>query len=537
METSNSPQAESEQDQQEPRRLEDILSRAKSWRVQRLAMRETMLAAPSVGERALPWLMIVIESCCIVIGLIGLASLGIGGNELIVPLWTPFLLIGVTYGVVTRLSKSEQTQKKGLGMVGGIVATLLLLFICWARFYSSAGFFLDPRWLLSLISDLLFLNGQAFLILFICLCSALMIWQAIRLSSQVVEPSQCIRLLVTGLVVLGLVILIRLATPENPSLAYANLLLLFMIPIYISLSLGAHALAHIILLRRFHPDGLDGSEASQEGSLVVAMGIWGLLLVAFALIIASVISPDFLVLLQHLLVMLGTIYTWLVDRLVDLLTLLVSPIIWLLSFFHLQINPQPVRPLRGSRYIPTHKPTPPDFGFLVLFSKIFIIVMIVLVVVMIVWLLKGVKRRVSGQKRAQDVHESVWSWALFRKQLRLLFLALFGRFFRRRNTGIETAKVDDLRVLEPAVRNIREIYRALLKRAASLGLPRHVSETPDEFHERLRTRTPEAEEGLTTITRAYLETRYGGAVPDSDEVARVRQEWLTVEQQWRNVKS
>ena len=38
---------------------------------------------------------------------------------------------------------------------------------------------------------------------------------------------------------------------------------------------------------------------------------------------------------------------------------------------------------------------------------------------------------------------------------------------------------------------------------------------------------------IVAVTDAYTATRYGGIVPNEAEVTRVRQEWTTLEQKWR----
>ena len=65
------------------------------------------------------------------------------------------------------------------------------------------------------------------------------------------------------------------------------------------------------------------------------------------------------------------------------------------------------------------------------------------------------------------------------------------------------------------------------------GYPRNKNETPYEFQQRLDEKFPLAEPQLVAVTDAYTATRYGGIVPNEAEVTRVRQEWTTLEQKWR----
>jgi len=71
-----------------------------------------------------------------------------------------------------------------------------------------------------------------------------------------------------------------------------------------------------------------------------------------------------------------------------------------------------------------------------------------------------------------------------------------------------------------------------LKRAAGRGYSRLRIETPYEFQHRLDERTPLASPHIAPVTDVYTAIRYGDIVPDEAEVARVRQAWLALEQQW-----
>jgi hypothetical protein len=82
----------------------------------------------------------------------------------------------------------------------------------------------------------------------------------------------------------------------------------------------------------------------------------------------------------------------------------------------------------------------------------------------------------------------------------------------------------------PTTRSIRELYRALLRWAASRGYARKKYETPYEFQQRLHEHFPQTEPELGVVTEVYTATRYGEVVPDEDEVDRVRQMWMNLQQ-------
>jgi len=145
--------------------------------------------------------------------------------------------------------------------------------------------------------------------------------------------------------------------------------------------------------------------------------------------------------------------------------------------------------------------------------------------------------RIIANRRVEELRESLWSWTLFWAQLKALLLSLFRRFFPQRATREEGQASTEAIDTEPTARNIREIYRALLKRAAARGYPRRKDETPYEFRQRLDEKTPLAEPQLTVVTEAYTATRYGAIVPGEAAVAHIQQEWAALEQKWRETRS
>jgi len=68
------------------------------------------------------------------------------------------------------------------------------------------------------------------------------------------------------------------------------------------------------------------------------------------------------------------------------------------------------------------------------------------------------------QPRVEELRESLWSWTLFWAQSKALLLSSFAVFFPQRATREEEQASTEAIETEPTARNIREIYRALLKR-------------------------------------------------------------------------
>ncbi len=95
-----------------------------------------------------------------------------------------------------------------------------------------------------------------------------------------------------------------------------------------------------------------------------------------------------------------------------------------------------------------------------------------------------------------------------------------GRWLARwRRTGTAEA---------PEVWAVRHIYAKVLARMANQGWPRAEAQTPHEYLETLGSAAPHLRADLALITEAYVEVRYGAAIPPSDQLAAVRDGWRRV---------
>lgn len=150
---------------------------------------------------------------------------------------------------------------------------------------------------------------------------------------------------------------------------------------------------------------------------------------------------------------------------------------------------------------------------------------------------RATRKRAAGQGISlvgDETRESLWNWSLFLAQLKAILLAMLMRakLFRRSAASEGQPAIDDLHLAESAVRSIREVYRALLKRAASLGHLRGQDETPYEFWRRLERQQTLTGPELEQITRAYVLARYSGTRPGEGEVVRVKQLWGELKHKW-----
>ncbi len=502
----------------------------------------------SIGEFLLPFLLGAMESCWIVAILIGLASAGIfESSEPLVPLWAPFtIIIGSLllfhYLGLRTVKKASSHPGEDLKIATpdtflfAILIGVLSIFFVWLHIYAQIAFIFDPKWLSALFNDILLLNGHFYELVCIVGLLFLLGWLGIRLINRQVEPSDIFRGLCLGLGVIIVVIILRTGQASAGVVFHDDAILLLLIPLFLFLSLTAHALARVVFIRQSHPAGLQGSIVAQERAIIGLIGSLGVAFLLIALLIGSTTNPAFLAGVERALASLGVLYNWFVELVATIVVILATPIFWLISFIHPSTqSPKSTNlhrvPVKGKPAI-----IPLDAAFahaiIQILSIVIPILFILLMVMLIRWTLhrRRVRKRVNRQN--QDVHESLWSWSLFWMQFKAILYALLAHLIRRETTTEDVVVVTEEIQAEPAARSIREIYRAFLKKAARRGFPRKRFETPYEFKQRIDEEVPAAEPQLEVITEAYALTRYGGDVPDEAQLELVHRKWIELDQKW-----
>ncbi|HEU5228473.1 MAG TPA: DUF4129 domain-containing protein [Ktedonobacteraceae bacterium] len=505
-----------------------------------LEMSTTYLSAdPSLGERLLPMLFACMEACWLAAILIALADIRAFTTDIpLMPPWTPFVLMVGAVWLTSWLERSSTTDSEAQdgGRIAGLPGSWLiyllvvftLLFVIWSGVYASAFLFFDPSWLLAAIGDLLSFSAAGFHILGLILLSFYCCWRGIRLARSDIAPDRVLRGLRIGIGVILAVVLLHAVSRAS----FANVpILLLLIPLFLFVALTAHALAHILFVRRAHPGGLQGNVISQERALLLAVGVMGIVLLLGTLLVSSFVSPAFLATAQQVLSPLGQVYEAFINVLATVVVFLLTPFFYLFSLiqFHLPTIRRPASPVKQPPV--TRKPggtTPEQVVAAIAILKVILpIVFIALVFFLIWWALR--RRRVVLKRRSEDVAESVWSWDLFWSQLKAFFLALWRRFFPL--PAVQAAQVHEEEIAgTPMVRNIRELYRAMLRWADGQGYPRKKDETPYEFRQRLDERMPLVEPELSSMTEVYAAIRYAGAAPDEADLAQVQKDWQTLQQ-------
>jgi len=506
------------------------------------------VASLSPGERTLPYLLALMETCwvdAIIIGIAGVAQ----PHTFLLPLWVPFVILAGSCWLSNAFAQSRATPRESdratLPLPGTLLVSSLLvgaaLFSLWAGLYASSIAFFDPTWLGNLLGDVFLLGSGAFRILGIIVLLLYFYWRGLRLSRKHLEPGNVFVGIWLGIGVMLAVIVYQAAT-NTSSVDEAMLLLL--IPLFLISALIAHAFAQTAFMRALHRSGLQGSVSLQERALFTVSIAFGTVLFLVSLLVGAIASPAFLVDAQRVLAPVGIAYDWFTRAIAFIMTLIIAPFIWLLQVFHFRLHdpnyqiqtPQVIckkypHAIQCVKKLPP--PQNPSDTLLLSMIKILLPIVIILLIVSIVWLLMRT-RRVKITRRVDEIHESLWSWELFLRQLQSFFRALWLRLFPQRAVEVPgQGSIDDV-ATEPTARSIREVYRAMLRWAADRGYPRKRDETPYEFRLRLHTRLPLTEPELGTVTEAYTAIRYGRVVPSEDEVAHVQQIWSQLRQKSLN---
>ncbi|MBO0777969.1 MAG: DUF4129 domain-containing protein, partial [Ktedonobacteraceae bacterium] len=465
-------------------------------------MSAIQITRSSWGERLLHGLLAAMEACWFVAIVIGLASLGFfGSHDPVLSLWSPFVVLMGSASLVRYLElHSATSEPQGRQLTGAplvyVLLVAVLLLTLWSSIYVQTSAFYDPTWLLVMFNDLLLLAPPAYHTIGVVLLLVYLCWRGLRIGRYDVEPESVYRMLRLGMgIILGVVVIQGLAHGR----ADYSFLLLLLIPLFLSLALITHTLANVVFMRKSNRVQFQGNVRKQERALLFAVGgVCGLLLV-IGLTFGTAISPEFLAGVQRTLAPLSTLYDLLAQGIAYAAVLFFMPFEWLLEQFHFRTPPvslrQPTQPTQAHQS--PSNPPPEALAVTVSVLKVVLPILLIALVLFLIWLALRVRRaRLRAAERDEEIHESLWSWELFWSQVKAFLLGLLHLLWRRSRPAAQPARAEAPDVLnaDPAARNVREIYRALLKLVAGYGYSRRKSETPHEFQRRLvNDRMPQVE--------------------------------------------
>jgi hypothetical protein len=137
------------------------------------------------------------------------------------------------------------------------------------------------------------------------------------------------------------------------------------------------------------------------------------------------------------------------------------------------------------------------------------------------WIFSRLRSRTvrNGDVEIESISSSFWRD--LSNLIRRIFHKLLARllFWRRGEVSSMVSR---------PVNSVREIYRQLLSWATREGWPRVPFQTPSEYLVTLETMVPSARDELRYITRSYISTRYGAAIPTRDELSELKRDWQKI---------
>lgn len=511
--------------------------------LQRLYRAGTALTATSPGEYLLPYFLTLMEACWLNAALIGLAGLDfLHSSSALLPFWGLPLLLCSSLWLFRRAVLSEEHAPPASPrprLLFGLLAGLTLVLI-WLHLYASTDFILDPAWLLAFANDLLALNSNFYQALALVALTTCCCWRGIRLALITIEPGSVFRRTWVGLLVLLAAILVRAGLASSHRSA-DDVVLVVLLPIFLSLALFTHALARIAFIRREHPFGLEGSVTTQERATLSVIAGVGLVLLILTLLGSLLFTPTFFASLHPFWSLIGTAYDLLVRGFSQLVVWILTPVYWLVNWgiSHLSISALHIRAVTGVRP-PTNRLLPPNAGSpgVLQAAKILLPLLIILLPVLLIYLALHRRRQLRRALplKGGDLHESVWSWQLFLNQIQAFWRGLLQRLFPPHTSPNSEQASPTSGQQAPGVHTIRQIYRALLQKAASRGHRRKRDETPHEFRERILAHEPQSEPQLGLLTEAYVLTRYGGIELAEPELEAARRHWQELEENWEKAR-
>jgi hypothetical protein len=84
---------------------------------------------------------------------------------------------------------------------------------------------------------------------------------------------------------------------------------------------------------------------------------------------------------------------------------------------------------------------------------------------------------------------------------------------------------------------VQFFYLTLMRRARDRGLPRQISETPNEYKQKLKGNLPDLDEDLDAFTETFLEARYSLHPITADQAGLARKIWSRLRKSLRTFRS
>jgi hypothetical protein len=302
------------------------------------------------------------------------------------------------------------------------------------------------------------------------------------------------------------------------------------------LGLSLLLLAHVQYLRRKIEWQLEGLAVP---ALVTRRWVrWGFLLTAGIFLIAVFLPAAYSLGPSQLLQWLLTLLYFFGQLIAFFVSLLISPLVWLLSRFggeeSVISQPQidfPVLPEPSVTHIPVW------WQYMRHVLQV-VFVFIVLGVIFYTYA-KNREFKISWKgdvsTRLMQLFRKIWAWFQSLRAGARLRLRVF-RIARMPLSPVQERaqmRFPLMRARTPRAR-VRRYYLALLRRTAEFGLQRDPQQTPREYETELASKLPEGQIDLATLTDAFVHARYDAKEVSTENVSKVRKAWQMIRNTLRN---
>ncbi len=442
----------------------------------------------------------------------------------------PFWFLGGTLLLTSVLGRYligiSQQRLLAISLPLLVLCAVLLMRISPAIYGLSGRGFFDWSWVFSFGHDIVNHSPAATALPPLLLVLAYVWWRGLRLGSDPPDYSTVMRRFKFGIIAMVAVTVASIAIPGALQLHVTGVLG-FLLPAEVFSGLVAAALGRM---------AQNQANRDSDAYLVTNDRLWlgtamimALVAVGFSLLINLVVNYQSVGSLLTLLGPIGPLIskaaTLLVDGLAQVLRFLFN---WIIG----SIKPVPGHSTKITTPVPKGKAAKGNLKAIhipSLWLKIAEILLEVAAIVVVILLFLWLVRTIITHKRPHEAvldeeRESLDASSLFRSQLHE-FLA-----------GLRPARSSTPKdPLTPG--SIRYLYRGFLEAANKRGLPRQISETPDEYGARLSTLTAlhgtEPQPGgertpLEVLDESYNSTRYADRQPGEEEMSYIRKQVKTL---------
>jgi hypothetical protein len=405
-----------------------------------------------------------------------------------------------------------------------VLPPVLLVLLLTLRLNNGGGFSLwDVSWLAYASEHL-----PALVIAFVF--GIYLIWRGISSSLQSFHFSDLYRKFITGVV--GIILLLLIWGLAGSQMVGSWSVIGFYIILFFGLGLLSLALVNLESLRTELLKHQEASSAfTRRWVSILLLLVVGIL--AIALVVSGIFSSNIVGTVLH---GLGIFADWLLF----VIGYLLYPVGLLAAAFYYVLQ-WVVTLLRGGTEPPPFNL--PDYSDLRRLTEgqssvhvplaILLVLkwgLLILLAAFLIFLLTRALARFWQGKDSENLdeeHESFFSWGLLRGDLAGFWSWLFSRLKRKsqRKTILPgPAMAGEFDEHSDKEYDIRELFRAMLKRGSQIGLPKKPSQTAYEYEKQLESLYPESEQELKPFTQAYIEERYGEGV-GPDKVTLLNKLW------------